>query len=123
MSSWSAIAAAPGAELLSGDRGEGAAACQQPNRLYPCDPRNLTDLPKADALLELEANIGAPHRNISLDPAVDSRAPHVRNPALDMYAPQNGFDPKTDTAHYSADFINRYQAAQHARSEAILTML
>ena len=37
-----------------------------------------------------------------------------------MYAPSNGFDPKTNTASYSADFIKRYQAAQHARGDAIV---
>ena len=98
----------------------GPSACQQPDRLYKCDGEGLDNLPKADALLELEANIGAPHRTMSIDPAVDPKNPKMRDPKLDMYLPQNGFDPKTNTASYSAEFIKRYQAAQHARSEAVI---
>jgi hypothetical protein len=37
-----------------------------------------------------------------------------------MYNPANGFDPKTDTASYSAEFLKRYEAAMHVRSEAII---
>lgn len=98
----------------------GPSACQQPDRLYKCNGEGLNDLPKADALLMLEANIGAPHRTMSIDPAVDPKNPKVRDPKLDMYSPQNGFDPKTDTGSYNQEFIKRYQAAMHARSEAII---
>jgi hypothetical protein len=98
----------------------GPSACQQPERLYKCNGEGLSDLPKADALLILEANIGSPHRTMSIDPAVNSKNPKARDPKLDMYLPQNGFDPKTDAASYSEEFIKRYQAAQHARSEAII---
>jgi pimeloyl-ACP methyl ester carboxylesterase len=99
---------------------KGPSACQQADRLYPCSGKGLTGLPKADALLLLEANIGAPHRTLSIDPAVDNRNPRARNPALDMYASQNGFDPQTNSAHYSADFVRRYQAAMHERSERVI---
>jgi hypothetical protein len=98
----------------------GPSACQQPDRLYKCSGEGLDNLPKADALLELEANIGAPHRTMSIDPAVDPKNPRVRDPKLDMYLPQNGFDPKTDTGSYSEEFIKRYEAAMHVRSEAII---
>jgi pimeloyl-ACP methyl ester carboxylesterase len=98
----------------------GPSACQQPDRLYKCDGEGLNDLPKADALLELEANIGAPHRTMSIDPAVNAKNPKARDPKLDMYLPQNGFDLKTDTASYSQEFLKRYQAAMHARSEALI---
>jgi pimeloyl-ACP methyl ester carboxylesterase len=99
---------------------KGPSACQQPNRLYPCEGKGLTDLPKADALLLLEANIGAPHRFMSLDPAVDTRQPKARNLVFDMYAPQNGFDPKTNTASYSAEFLKRYWAGMRARSDSLI---
>ncbi len=97
----------------------GPSACQRPNRLSPCDGKGLEALPKADALLLLEANAGAAHRTMSMDPAVD-KDPRVRNPALDMYAVQNGFDPRTRTASYSADFLKRYSAAMQTRSEALV---
>jgi pimeloyl-ACP methyl ester carboxylesterase len=101
---------------------KGPAACQEPNRLYPCkaDTKRLENLPKADALLLLEVNTGAVHRSLSLDPAIDSANPRTRDPALDMYAAHNGFDPKTNTASYSSEFVKRYQAAQRARNERVL---
>ena len=98
----------------------GPSACQVSVRLYKCSGEGLENLPKADALLELEANIGAPHRTMSIDPAVDPKNPKVRDPKLDMYLPQNGFDPKTDTGSYSQEFLKRYQAAMHVRSEAVI---
>ena len=99
----------------------GPAACQQPNRLFKCDGKGLTDLPKIDGLALLEANIGAAHRTISIDPAVtDSRDPKKREADLDMYAAQNGFDAKSNTASYSAAFVTRYNAAQHMRSENLI---
>ncbi len=99
---------------------KGPAACQQPNRLYKCDGKGLTDLPKVDGLVLAEANIGAPHRTMSIDPAVDTRWPKKRNAALDMYAPQNGFDAKTNTASYKPAFLARYFAAERARSENLI---
>lgn len=99
---------------------KGPAACQQPARLYPCDGKGLTGLPKADALLLLEANIGAPERMTSVDPAVNPLHPKMRDPALDMYAPQNGFDPKTNTATYSQAFLDRYWPAMRARMKGIV---
>jgi pimeloyl-ACP methyl ester carboxylesterase len=101
---------------------KGPAACQEPNRLSPCkaEAKHLENLPKADALLMLEVNTGALHRSISLDPAVDSANPRARDPAFDMYAPQNGFDPKTNTASYSPEFLKRYMAGMRARNERVL---
>lgn len=100
---------------------KGPSACQQPNRLFKCDGKGLTDLPRIDALLLLEANIGAGHRTISIDPAVaDDHDPKKRKADVDMYAAGNGFDAKTNTASYSAAFVTRYGAAQHARSENLI---
>jgi pimeloyl-ACP methyl ester carboxylesterase len=100
---------------------KGPAACQQPNRLLKCDGKGLTDLPRIDGLALLEANIGAAHRTISIDPAVvDSHDPKKRKADLDMYAAQNGFDAKSNTASYSAAFVTRYAAAQHVRSENLI---
>lgn len=99
---------------------KGPSACQQPDRLYKCDGKGLTGLPKADAMLVLEANIGAPHRMMGLDPAIAGRGPGPRNPTLDLYAPQNGFDPATGAARYGAAFAKNYEGALHARSEKII---
>jgi pimeloyl-ACP methyl ester carboxylesterase len=98
----------------------GPSACQRPERLYKCDGKGLSSLPKADAMLVLEANIGAPHRMLGLDPAIVDNKPAPRNAALDAYAPQNGFDPKTNTATYTAAFTKRYEGAMHMRSERLI---
>jgi len=100
---------------------KGAAACQQPGRLLKCNSKDAADLPRIDGLALLEANIGAPHRTLSVDPAVtDPHQPKKRRADLDMYAAQNGFDSKSNTAAYSASFLTRYFAAQHARSEGLI---
>ncbi len=99
---------------------KGPAACQQPNRLYPCKGDGLTGLPKVDGILLLDINIGAPHRMVSLDPAVDNSNPRKREPSLDLWAPQNGYDPQTNTARYTDDFLKRFLAGQHNRSERLI---
>jgi hypothetical protein len=86
----------------------------------PCNPKGLTDLPKADAVLEIEANTGAPHRLMSLDAAVNNVNPGARNPALDIYLPRNGYDPKTNSDTFSPAFLKRYLAAMQARSEGLI---
>lgn len=99
---------------------KGAAACQQADRLYPCKGTGLADLPKADAMLVLEANIGAPHRMMGMDPSIVGNKPAPHDPALDGYAAANGFDPASGTAHYSAAFVKRYDAAMHQRSAGLI---
>ena len=72
------------------------------------------DLPPADGLILLMAH---PGRNIvlteKLDPAIrDENDPLDRDPALDMFNPENG-------PPYSPAFLVRYRAAQVARNERI----
>jgi pimeloyl-ACP methyl ester carboxylesterase len=98
----------------------GAKACQGPERVYPCRGNNLANLPKADAIMMLDINIGAPLRTISLDPAVDSRRPRDRNPELDMFSPRNGFDSEARTATYGVEFTRRFFAAQRARNNQVI---
>ncbi len=99
---------------------KGPAACQEPSRLYPCPSAGLTGLPKVDGVLLLDINIGAPHRMQSLDPAVDTAAPRQRTAALDLYAPANGFDPATNTARYTPDFVQRFFAGFTARGQTLI---
>jgi hypothetical protein len=98
----------------------GPSACQGPTRLYPCKGTGLAGLPNVDGLLLLDINVGAPHRSISIDPAVETSHPRRRDPALDMYAPQNGFDAATGSASYPAAFVKRFFAGVHARSERLI---
>lgn len=79
-------------------------------------PPDLTraDLPPADGLIMLMAH---PGRNIvlteKLDPAVrDEANPFDRDPALDLFNPDNG-------PPFTPDFLARYRAAQLARNERI----
>ena len=98
----------------------GPAACQEPDRLLPCDGKDLTDLPPVDGLLLLDVNVGAIHRTMSIDPAVKTGAPDIRDPALDLYSSANGFDPASNSATYPEEFRKRFLAAQHDRSEALI---
>jgi hypothetical protein len=99
---------------------KGPAACQEPNRLYPCKGDGLTGLPKVDGILLLDINIGAPHRSMTIDPAVNNSNPRQRNPSLDLWATQNGYDAKTNTAEYSDAFLKRFLTAQHNRIEQVV---
>ena len=38
---------------------------------------------------------------MTLDPAITNEHPNVRNPALDLFDPKNGFDPKTKSGIYT----------------------
>jgi pimeloyl-ACP methyl ester carboxylesterase len=98
----------------------GPKACQGPERIYPCKGTNLANLPRADGVMLLETNIGAPLRTIAFDPAVDSRKPRERKPEVDMYSRRNGFDAATTSAKYTAEFTRTYFAAQRARNERLI---
>lgn len=98
----------------------GAKVCQAPEVVYPCRGKNLDNLPKADAVVMLDINAGAPLRTIAVDPAVDSREPRKRDPALDMFDSRNGFDAKTGAATYSPQFARRFLAAQGARDNRLI---
>ena len=98
----------------------GAKVCQAPEVIYPCRGTNLDSLPRADAMIMLDINAGAPLRTIAVDPAVDSQHPRERDAALDMFDPRNGFDPKTQAATYSPQFAHRFLAAQGARDNKLI---
>ena len=98
----------------------GAKACRTPELIYPCHGKNLDALPKADAVVLLDINAGAPLRTIALDPAVDSAHPRSRDPALDMFDPRNGYDPSTGVATYKAQFAGKFFVAQGARANNLI---
>jgi pimeloyl-ACP methyl ester carboxylesterase len=98
----------------------GAKACQAPEKIYPCRGKNLDGLPKADGVVLLDINVGAPVRTIAIDPALDARRPRVRNPELDMFSARNGFNPKTGAATYSADFSRKFLTAQGVRASRLI---
>ena len=111
-----------GAELTSYEvvAENGPKACQQAVRISKCDSRGLENLPKADGMMLLDSNSGAPERTISLEPGIDPRHPNRRDPSLNIFNPANGYDPATGAAHYSAAFLRKYFAAQRARADGLI---
>lgn len=95
----------------------GPAACSGPDKLYPCNPAVVSDLARPDGLVLLDPTLGALHQANALDPAL--REDGSRDEALDMFSPANGYVPQDGSAHYSAAFIARFDAAQRARSERL----
>jgi pimeloyl-ACP methyl ester carboxylesterase len=72
------------------------------------------DLPKADALILFMAHPSRARLNMEwLDPAIiDEANPFGRDPALDAFNPDNG-------PPFSAEFVERYRAAQMGRNQKI----
>lgn len=83
---------------------------------------NIGELPKADAVLLLDSNWGNGVMTLlSLEPAVsDNFSSRNLKPEYDLFAEENGFDPKG--AQYSREFIENYQKAQAARNEELINM-
>ena len=98
----------------------GPQACQIPERIMKCDSKGLDNLPKADGVMLIDSAAGAPERTDALNPAVDLRYPQARNPELDMFSPQNGFNPATKSATYSPEFLTRFYAAQAAKANTVI---
>jgi pimeloyl-ACP methyl ester carboxylesterase len=82
---------------------------------------NKFDLPIADGYIALAAHPGQGMVLMScLDAAVvDESDPLASDPALDMYDERNGFKAPPAESRYSADFVERYRAAQIARCARI----
>ena len=92
----------------------GVAACRGQGRFVDC-PDELAGLPAADAVVLLDAHHGYSANTLtSLDPAIrDEATPNVIDPSLDVFSPQNGYDPAGGS--YSSDFRRRYFRAQAER--------
>ena len=96
----------------------GVSVFQGPEKIYPHP--DCGELPPADGVMLLDANWGnAAMQLFSLDPAVtDETSGRKLDPALNLFLPENGFDPKG--SRYSRDFICRFQKAQSARNNRLL---
>lgn len=97
----------------------GVSFCKDSKKLVPCR-EDLADLPPADGLILADAHPGVPVILLrSLNGAVLDETPRKFDPALDPYAPANGYNP-TGSSTYSPDFQARYFAAQSNRMNALI---
>lgn len=102
----------------------GPAFCKGENKLTECGD-DLAGLPPADGIVFADAHPGnAINLLRSLNPAVaDENNPPDAPPvaALDMFDPQNGFNPN-GASHYSAEFQARYFKAQADRMNRLIEL-
>jgi pimeloyl-ACP methyl ester carboxylesterase len=98
----------------------GPKACQGPERIYKCRAKGLENLPKADGVMLLDADSGAPWKTSALNPAVDPHHPRQHNAELDMFDPKNGYNAATRSANYSPEFLKKFFAAQGARANQLI---
>lgn len=84
-------------------------------------PMADVDLPAPDGAIFLAPHPGQGQLLARLiDPSVvDENDPLSRDPDLDPYSPENGFDPEPGHTRYAPDFVARYREAQLARIERI----
>ena len=106
----------------------GPSACQRPEQLVPCIDTNLHNLPRADAVIILDAHPGLALGEFSyMDPAIIVNAnppgnvPTNRDPSLDMFDPANGYNVTTNEGVYTPAFVKRFLAAQAIRNEDLLS--
>jgi hypothetical protein len=98
---------------------KGVTYCSAPGKLTSCGD-DLANLPKADAVILVDASLGNPIGLLrGLNPAVTVEGdPKSIDPALDPFNPANGFDAAGST--YSAEFKQKYFAAQSARMNRLI---
>ncbi len=76
-------------------------------------------LTPADGIMLLDANYGIMDV-LAMDPAVTLTNGYVRNPELDIYNPENGYNPAG--SRYDREFVSRFQKAQIHFYEELLAM-
>jgi pimeloyl-ACP methyl ester carboxylesterase len=96
-------------------KGPGARLATTPGGA-PTHLRDALMIP-ADAMIYVSAHRGQGRVLLEcIDPAVvDEGDPLASDPALDMYAAENGFAAPPGWSEYSEDFVRHYRAAQRAR--------
>jgi hypothetical protein len=97
----------------------GLKACQGPEKIVKC-PDSLAGMPAADGLILLDANFGLAGMVLfSIDPAVvDESTGMVVNPKLDLFNPQNGFNPSGSM--YSEEFIRAFLSGVGKRENRLI---
>jgi hypothetical protein len=97
----------------------GLPACQGPEKLIKCSDA-LAGMPPADGVMLIDSSLGTPGSVLlSIDPAVaDEDGGQKLDPALDIYNPANGYQPKG--SHYSDQFKARFFARQAERMNRLI---
>ncbi|KAL4919598.1 hypothetical protein BDW62DRAFT_209560 [Aspergillus aurantiobrunneus] len=100
--------------------GNGVAACNGPEKIYPCSDA-MAGLEPGDGLMLLDANYGiSTMALLSLNPAVEDEANLSKmNQSLNVYNPANGFSNGTQS-NFTADFKQRYQKGAVSRNNRVL---
>ena len=98
----------------------GPSYCQGPNKLVQCSGE-LANLRRADGIIFRDAHPGNPVNGIrSLNPAiVNEGQPGQKNPELDPFNPENGYNPK-GPSKYSEAFKKKYFKAQADRMNKLI---
>jgi hypothetical protein len=98
----------------------GPSYCQGPNKLVQCGDE-LANLPRADGIIFRDAHPGNPVNGIrSLNPAIMNEGPPgQKNPELDPFNPENGYNPK-GPSKYSEAFKKKYFKAQADRMNRLI---
>jgi pimeloyl-ACP methyl ester carboxylesterase len=104
----------------------GPAFCQDTAKLSPCGD-GFEDLPKADALILMDAHPGntinalrSINGSVTNDAEImASNAAPVIDPTLDPFLPENGYVDEGSIT-YSPEFIERYTAAQGRRMNTLI---
>jgi pimeloyl-ACP methyl ester carboxylesterase len=110
-------AGAPMMTLYENVAENGPGVCSDAAKLSPCVTAGLAGIPAADGIILFDSHIGDSLATFTyVDPAVRNNALGDRDPSLDMFSPANGYDPATNGAVYSRDFVRRYLAAQAQRN-------
>jgi len=95
----------------------GAAVFQDDGRIYKMP--DIKPLTPADGVMLLDTNWGNGVMSIlSVDPMItDEHSTRNMNPEYDLFDPANGYAPQG--AHYSKDFVRKYNKAQEERFDRI----
>jgi hypothetical protein len=98
---------------------KGPAYCQGANKLVQCG-NELANLPRADGIIFRDAHPGNPVNGIrSLNPAITGSRPDQKNPELDPFSPENGYNPNGSSS-YSEAFKKKYFKAQAERMNRLI---